>query len=240
MIKPVSSTGRRTVQMSPTGVTSLARWPVTLGGCRPRFTRATLLIGTLVVCAVAGCGGGSGLHAQTRSASSPPTTTATSPAPTPTHALTERQRATAAVLEQVVRYERLLSELAVHPRLSLNRLDSVSTEPDLAEEIRSMNVLRTAGDRQSGLGTMGATRVNGISLAHRASRHGTTYPTAHVTTCLDVSRVHGYGPGGQSIVPRNRKPFLLTHLTLVNTSYPDASGWLVSKVSDREQDSCKR
>jgi hypothetical protein len=222
--------------MSPTPTTSQDRKHISAWG-RTTSMGGTLLLATLV--AIAGCGGSGKRTADGVTPSVPAATVLRSGSSETLHP-TKRQRAVTAAATQVHRYERLLSELAVHKDESLNRLDSVSTEPDLAEEIRSLNRFREAHDRQSGIARITDTRVIGVSLTSHPNRHPRTYPTVRVTTCVDVKGVHGYGPSGGSIVAKNRKSYLFTHLTLVNRTYPRASGWLVSKVSDREQNSCGR
>jgi hypothetical protein len=66
----------------------------------------------------------------------------------------------------------------------------------------------------------------------------TSLPTIRLRLCLDVSRVRATAPSGRSIVPKSRKPFYLTNLTLTNRAYPAPSMWLVSKVTDREVKTC--
>jgi hypothetical protein len=218
---------RRPATKAPTRRLSEMRWSTRVA--------SFAIFGVLVTLSVAACGG-SGVNAQAG-----PTPSTSTVAPTPSHTPappTKSELAGAAASAQVVKYERLLDALSIHPRMSLDRLYTVSTEPDVTEEISSLNQFREARDRQVGTSQVEGTRVDHVSLTdHRAGRHP-AYPTVHITTCVDVRRVRGFGPNGKSIVPKGRKAYLFTHLTLVNTKYPDTSNWLVSKVTDKETSAC--
>jgi len=138
----------------------------------------------------------------------------------------------------VERYENLLANLSAHRQASLDPLNSVSTEPDLAQEIGSINRLRDSRDRVSGRSRVTSRRVDKV-LIPSAGQESHQLPTVQVSICLFVGHVRAVGPSGHSIVPKSRKPYFLTRMTLVNHRYPSASGWLVSKVSDREVTRCE-
>jgi hypothetical protein len=185
-----------------------------------------------MVMLVASACGGSGVHAQTGPVPSDPTSTGSSPT-----VQTEQQRAGAAAVAQVVKYERTLSELAIHPAMSLNEMYIVSTQPDVTDEIAFLNHFRSAHDRQRGLPQVVSTKVDSVELAS-ASGTKASHPTVRVTACINVSGVQAFGPNGKSIVPKSRKPYYVTHFVLVNFKYPDAQAWLVENVSSTEEVSC--
>lgn len=138
---------------------------------------------------------------------------------------------------QARKYEQVLDEVSTRRTTSLTVLTSVATAPDLADEVGSINRLREAHDQVTGHSRVTSVRVDRVALSAQAGRHG-SLPTARVTLCLNVAAVHAVNDKGHSIVPRSRKPYFLTHLTFVNRRYPAGSGWLVSKVTDREVEQC--
>lgn len=208
--------------------------PRRLRSRRPPSVRAASAALTVVFTASA-CGG-SHVNAQTGPVATTSSTAVTSPSKAPRDN-TPRQRAEADVAAQVRKYEQVLDEVSTHRKSSLTLLSSVSTAPDLADETGSINRLREARDRVTGHSRVTGMRVDRLSLLAQAGRHG-ALPTARVTLCLNVADVHAIDQRGHSIVPKSRKPYFLTHLTLINRSYPTASGWLVSKVTDREVNQC--
>jgi hypothetical protein len=235
MIKSVTQAGRKAVRVTPIRSTSSDRRSAVAVPRRLLPTSFAMLVGSLAISTVAGCGG-SGVHAQTgpTSRSSPTTSTARStlpPGPTP------RQRAAAAAVTQVRRYEQLLNDLSTDPKASLNRLSSVSTSPDLAEEVGSINRFREARDRIVGHSRVTSVRVDAVTVPS-GEHHSKRLPTVRVSVCLDVAQVRAFDRGGHSIVPKSRKLYFLTRLTVVNRSFPKAATWLVSKVTDREVNRC--
>jgi hypothetical protein len=137
---------------------------------------------------------------------------------------------------QVKRYELLLSELAIHPRMPLDRLNTVSTEPDVTDEIGFLNHFRSSHDRQLGSARVVSTKVVSVHLGQSAAKSNRS--TVHVTACLDVSGVRAIGRDGKSIVPRSRKPFYVAHLQLVKVGFKGRETWLVSKAAATEEQSC--
>lgn len=224
---------------TPPATTHPVVWSLAVRFARVRrpATRIALMaaVGVVASSLLAACGG-SGVHAQ---AGPTPSASITTPSPVATpKAPSNSTQAAAAAVGQVRKYERLLSELAIHPGTSLDRLYAVSARPDVVEEISSLNGFREARDRQIGVIQVISAKTTRVVLAPGRHSSGQKDPTVAVTACLKVSGVRGFGPNGKSIVPKNRKPYLLAHLTLTNAHYPDESKWLVSKVSDREVRSC--
>lgn len=199
---------------------------------RPRLHFLAGIGTSLAVLAAAGCAG-SGVHAQDPSGSSSPAPSSSSPA-----TQSAEQRAGAAAVTQVIRYEQMLDDLALHPARSLNELYTVGTQPDVTDEIATLLRFRQNGDRQSGIRRVTGTRVSSVSLRSDRAHRPPVYPTVQVSACVDVSGVTGVDRQGKSIVAPDRKRFQLTELTLVNSSYPDPTGWKVSKVTDQEQQTC--
>jgi hypothetical protein len=230
--RPLSKTSiRATVVRPPHGPT------VANPDSRPvgrRLLTAALAVASLPILLAAGCGG-RGVDPQSAPPKSQPT--AASPSPTVT-APTELQRAGQDAAVRVPIYERLLSELAIHRNLPVNKLYGVSTQPDVNQEISSINSLRERQERQIGLVRVVGTRVDHVDLTNRPHGRHARLPTIRVTACLNVSGVQGLDANGRSVVPKTRKPYLLAHLTLTNARYPQPSKWLVSRVSDEETRTC--
>jgi hypothetical protein len=203
---------------------------------RPTCLSVAWAVGTAGILAVGGCGGNA-VHTQ----SAPPAAQATIAAPTrstqPSVQTPRQTTGAAAAVGQVRRYETVIDELSTHPRAPLDALRSVSTSPDLAEEVGSINRFRDAHDRIVGHSRVTSIRIDSVRLRSRRDGH-LRLPTVRVSICLDVARVRAYDNEGHSIVPRSRKPYFLTHLTVINRDYPRASGWLVARVTDREVGRC--
>jgi hypothetical protein len=132
-------------------------------------------------------------------------------------------------------YERTLDELAIDDHLSLDRLYRVSTQPDVTNEIAFLNRFRSRQDRQHGTSQVTGSRVDAVHLPSGADPGNAT---ARVTICLDVGEVRAVDPSGKSIIAKSRKRFYLTRLDMVNRRYPARDGWLVQRVSAKEQQSC--
>jgi hypothetical protein len=238
MFTPVSHTGRKAVRVTPNRSTSSARRPAAVVPHRQLPAVFAMLVGSLAISTVAGCGG-NGVHAQTgpTTDNSPTVSLAPSTPSTPPPVPTPRQRASVAAVAQVRRYEEVLDDLSTDSKASLNKLSAVSTSPDLAEEVGSINRTREARDRVVGHSRVTGVRVDTVTLP--STGHGTKpLPTVRVSLCLNVAHVRAFDRGGHSIVPKSRKPYFLTMLTVVNRSYPEKTMWLVSKVTDREVDRC--
>jgi hypothetical protein len=242
-----TGTGLGTVTMSPTGRRSITSYgclsPLisqVLRAVRPsavgmRAMSATMA-GLVLAMAASGCGG-SGVKTQT----GPPPSTSPPSSATPTsspHDPTGRESAATAATAQARRYESVLDELSIHTHASLNQLNDVATEPNLAQEVGALNRFREVHDRQAGLSKITGLRIDRVRLPAVGTHSRHDIATAHVSLCLDVTHVRAYGPSGHSIVPKSRKPYFLTSLTLVNRNYPSPSGWLVSDRTDREVDQC--
>lgn len=191
-----------------------------------------LVAGTVTLFTIAACGGSS-VDAQS---GSPPSATGR-PTTSPTPRASERTIAADAAVSQVRKYESVLDELSIHPRLSLDVLNTVATEPDLAAEIGSLNQFRNAKDRIEGRTQVTSVQVDGVRLPNQVGRRD-DLPTVKVSICLYVAGVRASDSSGRSIVTKSRKPYFLTHLTLVNPRYPKAAGWLVRNRTDREVDRC--
>src|SRR5579875_1201632 len=223
------NSGRGTVTMSPTrhglrarrrsrtprSPASSARTPAY---SVQRAARALVLVcvaGTLASCS------SSGVHTQSGPTPSDPSRTAPSASPQQQPS----QRVGEAAVAQVGRYERVLDDLFLNPRMSVTRLYAVSTQPDVNNEIADINRFRAADDRQSGRTEVTSTHIDNVDLSGSP-------PTVHVTACVKVAGVRATGPSGKSIVPKSRRPYYLTRLTLVNFKYPKSGSWLVKAVTN--------
>jgi hypothetical protein len=138
-----------------------------------------------------------------------------------------------AAIKAVKRYERVLDLLSTDRHKSLDRLYRVATQPDVTDEVGFLSRFRAAHDRQRGGVRVVSIRVDKLKPA------GQSKPAlAEVAACLDVHQVRAYGRNGQSIVPKSRKRFYRTHLTLVWLDVRASAGWRVKKVSAREESAC--
>lgn len=219
--RPVGATRPR-AESSPQPGSSLAG--------RARWSRIVPLCAlTVVGVLLSGCGG-SGTHLQSPP-SSPSTPTANSPA-SPT-ANDPAQQAKAVAIRQVQTYERTLDALASDPKLPLDRLYTVTTQPNVTDEVAFFNRFRAAGNRQHGVVRIVSARVDG---GVQSSQKGSTL---HVTACIDVTHVRAVDRHGKSIVPKQRKPFYLTRFLLADPKYPTKQAWLITKVTADEVTSCR-
>lgn len=198
---------------------------------QPAVAVAAVALGCL---AASGCGS-SGVHSQTGPI---PSTSATGTTSTSTPNPSARQQAVAGAIAQVGRYESLLDDLAIHPHLSLNQLYRVSTQPDVTQQIGYLNHFREAGDRQTGHVQLSGTRAVRVALTNHPKADRPIYPTVVVATCIKVSGVRTFNKHGRSTTAKSRKPYFLTHLTLVNVKYPFPDQWLVKSVTDTEVRTC--
>lgn len=188
----------------------------------PTYSIRRAAMALAVVCvagALASCSNGG---VQTQSGPIPSDPSRTAPSASPQH---PSQRVGEAAVAQVGRYERALDDLFLSPRLSVTKLYAVSTQPDVNNEIADINKFRAADDHQSGRTEITSTHIDNIDLSGSP-------PTVHVTACVKVAGVRATGPTGKSIVPKSRRPYYLTHLTLVNFKYPASGAWLVKAVTN--------
>jgi hypothetical protein len=222
--------------MTNSWLASSARMPDVGTSRRSMSAPVALILVAAVLSTMAACGG-SNVRAQTGPPVESTPTVSTTPGTSPPDP-TPRQAAATGAVAQVRRYESLLDDLSTHPGVSLNELSSVSTAPDLSEEVGSLNRFREARDRIVGHSRVATVRVDGVSLP--SASHGLKgRATVRVSICLNVAQVHAFNHAGSSIVPKSRKPYFLTHLIVVNRTYPKAASWLVSKVTDREVNRCQ-
>lgn len=227
--------------MSPTSPGSLTRMPATQHGLdqsrsqlpRPRALVVGVVAALVPLAMISACGG-SDVHAQSGPTSSPIATSQTSPPTQPTTA-NPREQAGIDALAQVVAYEHTLDALAIDRHLSLDRLYRVSTQPDVTNEIAFLNHFRSSGDQQRGLSRVTGTRIDDVSLPRSG---GVQIARARVSICLDVAQVRAVNRKDKSIVNKTRKPYYLTRLVLINTTYPKAADWLVKHVTATEERSC--
>jgi hypothetical protein len=142
------------------------------------------------------------------------------------------------VVAQARRYESVLNDLSIHAKASLNMLNTVATDADLAEEVGALNHFREARDRQAGFSKITAFRIIHLRLPAVGTRGRRAVATGEIRLCLDVSGVHAYGPSGHSIVPKSRNRYFLTDLSFANRDYPSPAAWLVDRRTDREVEHC--
>jgi hypothetical protein len=120
----------------------------------------------------------------------------------------------------VRRYERLLDLLSIHPQRRLDQLYSVTTQPNVTDEIAFLNHFRAAHDRQHGYASVVSAKVDSAVLS--AAKDA----VIRLTACIDVRHVRAVDRNGQSIVPKSRKPYYLSRFLLVASRYPTRQNWV--------------
>ncbi len=184
----------------------------------------------LAMLTLSGCSSGSGQAGPT---SSPVTATPSATPPSPT------DLAKVQALAMVPVYLKTIDELYNDPKVPLNNLYKVSAQPDALVELKAIGVDRAHGYRQSGTVKLVRATVTGVDLTNmpKAKPHP-IFPTVKITACIDVSGVGDTDVAGKSRVPANRPRYQIEQLTVLNLSYPRATGWRVSNSPNKQANSC--
>ena len=191
-----------------------------------------LVVGSVVLAmlTLSGCSSGS---AQAGPSSSPVTATPTATPPT----LIDLAKAEALAMVPV--YLKTIDELYNDPKVPLNNLYTVSAQPDVLVELKAIGLSRSYGNRQSGTVKLVRATVTGVDLTNMPkATPNPTFPTVRVLACIDVSGVRGTGPTGKSLVPANRPRYQIEQLTVINLSYPRATGWRVNNSPNKQANAC--
>jgi hypothetical protein len=193
--------------------------------------KATAAVSLALTLLLVGC-------TSSQSAPPGPTTSSTDATSSSTPPSTPEEQAKTQVLAMLPTYFRTINELYNDPKKSPNDIYLVATEPEAGAELKAVNAARVAGIRSSGFTKLVSAQVTAVDLTNEPQGKPRVLPTIKVTTCVDVSGVHAMGKDGKSVVPADRKQFLISRLMVVNYKYPSASTWVVSNAPNREADSC--
>jgi hypothetical protein len=168
--------------------------------------------------------------------STSPATTAirstSAPAPSPS------DRAKTAAIKTVSDYFALLDRVATNPNVPLNDLHTVSIEPDFPIIASDYGRNRSLGYKQTGTTKVVRAVATRVTLTNSPSAQPPVYPIVTVTACIDVSSVVLKDSHGARVGIANRPNFYVEKMTLINPSYPDASSWRVSNLTNKAAPSC--
>jgi hypothetical protein len=169
----------------------------------------------------------------TVSSTAPPSPSATSSPATP------ESVAQAGAIAAVRKYYATIDKLYSDPRSSYNLIVTVSTAAQAGIDRNGVSRYRSQSWKQTGRQKISTIAAGVTDLTNQpAHKPDPIYPTVHVTTCNDVSKVGGVDANGKSLVAAGRKNFLLDAITVTNLTYPAASGWRVSNITNKGADSC--
>lgn len=191
-------------------------------------------IAVVSVLVTAGCSSSEPVPAEpsesfSTSATSSPTSASTDPV----------DEAEAAALALVPEYLRTIDDLYLDASLPLDGIYAVAVAPEATAEATAIGTFRSQGYQQTGRSQLESTTVGRVDLTNEPTASPTPLlPTVEVSACVDVSQVQANDPSGVSVVPPERPTYLIQQLTLVNTAYPDASGWRVSSAPNTQAQTC--
>ena len=204
-----------------------------------RSTLTTSIIAAALV-VVTGCSSSGGGKPTDNPTSSPPSTSSSasdspsssSPPATPSEVAATQAEAF------VPTYLAELDKLYLDPTKPLNDIYQVATGDDARTEIVGIGKFRSQNYRQTGSSVLVHVTAGKVDLANNPKANPPKYPSVSITACVDVGGVGAVDAKGKSIVPPNRKKYLISTLTIVNIKYPSNASWRVSAAPNRQADSC--
>ena len=186
----------------------------------------------LAALTLSGCSSGN----EAAGPSSSPATTTPSATPTPPSAA---EVAKAQALAMLPAYYKTLDRMYDDPTLPLNEIYKVAVQPNALEEIKAVGTNRARGNRSSGFAKLVRATVTGVNLyADPKAKPTPLFPSVNVASCIDVSGVTGTDDKGRSLVPKDRPPYLVEQLTIVNLGYPHKAFWRVRMRRNKEAAAC--
>ena len=211
---------------------------------RPRYPLAVpVAIVVAVAVTIAGCSSSSGgkpngissvpsgdPSTSASTASGPPISTSLNPPTSPNPS----DLAKAQVLAFLPTYYSTLDQLSSSQTLSLNELDQVTTDNEATVEKTTLAEERVSGETQQGTTQLKVSSVTSVDL----TQTGSSRPSVHVTTCIDVTNVREIDKSGKSVTLPTRPDFFIETLTVVNIAYPASDGWRVSDAPNKGAQSC--
>jgi hypothetical protein len=190
--------------------------------------------GTLMLAAVAACGGTDTdppATAEPSSSPSSPTTSASSSSPS--------DAASADATEAVRTYFTVVDQLRSDPAADLKKLKSVATSAQLNALTTLIDRSRDEGQRQTGRTAINELQVQSVNLDNSDPKAGKV-PTVVIDVCWDVSKVDVLDKSGKSIVSPDRPDTGWTRYTVANYKYAadPSGGWRVATGQDLKQTPC--
>jgi len=136
-------------------------------------------------------------------------------------------------------YIQTIDDLYLDSSRPLDDIHEVAVAPEATAEATAIGTFRSQGYRQLGRMQLVTASADGVDLeTDPAGTPSPILPTVVVTACIDVSLVQAIDKSGDSVVAAGRPRYLISHLTVVNPKYPDASSWRVSEAANRQAQSC--
>ena len=203
-------------------------------GGRVQVTRTAVMAAVAAVLTVSGCSSSGG--SSTAPTSTPTSGSSSSAAPSATDPADE---ARAQAVEFVPTYVQTIDDLYLDPTRPLDDLYEVAVAPEATNQATAIGTFRSQGYRQVGRSELVTATADSVDLTtDSAASPASAAPTVVVTACVDVEQVQATDASGTSVVPADRPRYLVARLTVVNSDYPDASGWRVSEAPNRQAQSC--
>lgn len=191
--------------------------------------------GTVMLAAVAACGGSDTDPPATAepSSMSPSSPTTSSSPSSPSDA------ATADATEAVRSYFTVVDQLRSDPAAGLKKLKSVATSAQLNAVETLIGRQRDEGQRQTGTTAINELQVQSVNLDNSDPKAGKV-PTVVIDVCWDVSKVDVLDKSGKSIVSPDRPDTGWTRYTVANYHYAadPTGGWRVATGQDLKQTPC--
>lgn len=173
----------------------------------------------------------------------PTTTTTASPRDTTTTATptppSPEEEATAAA-EAVVReyFETVPRCLADPMNTEPSCFEDVSVGSELNDNRNALIAAKQVESTASGTLDVISMERQSVDLANDQDASPPIVPIVIFEVCTDVSKFQIVDQDGNSLVPADRQPRVLTNMGVVNYEYPDGDGWRVGWVEEREEASC--
>jgi hypothetical protein len=161
--------------------------------------------------------------------------TAQAPTPSPTHTVDVSPPANpvhdtvaAQALKAAEAYFQAENELSQNPNGDLAVINTVASGQAVTAFTADIQDLKSRGIHIVGAATILTTRVTDLSV---------TGPNASVAAdmCFDVSKTAGVDAQGRTVTAPARLDHQLGRYTMTNTNWPDASGWRVTSIEQRNQ-----
>lgn len=206
-------------------------------------TRSTLPIASIIAAAlvvVTGCSSsGGGKPTDSPTSSLPSTSSSTSDSPTISSPPADPIKVAVTQAEAFVpTYLAELDKLYLDPTKPLNDIYQVATGDEARTEIVGIGKFRSQNYRQTGRSVLAHVTAGKVDLANDPKANPPKFPSVSIIACVDVSGVGALDAKGKSIVPANRKKYLISTLTIVNIKYPSSAAWRVSAAPNKQADSC--
>ena len=176
--------------------------------------------------------------AATSTTSASLSSSSSTPSPTPSTSSVEDQAAFAA--EEVLQaYFRAIPECLAAPKVQpVTCFDRVATGTELINRRNSLNAAQSMNSTMTGAIEVVSVERGSVDLTSKFAETPPTVPTVVFNVCYDVSNVNIVDKDGKSIVPPDRKPRGLEHVSVYNYKYPDPTQWRVGYIEAVNDKTC--